>query len=57
MTSLLVSWDPPKKRNGELVGYIVTYETAEQNERKYGQDHLQIFNGRFIIEYILVQTK
>ncbi|XP_054261356.1 protein sidekick-like [Macrosteles quadrilineatus] len=33
MTSLLVSWDPPKKRNGELIGYIVTYETAEQNER------------------------
>ncbi|XP_075219912.1 sidekick cell adhesion molecule [Lycorma delicatula] len=33
MTSLLVSWDPPKKRNGELVGYIVTYETAEQNEK------------------------
>lgn len=33
MTSLLVSWNPPKKRNGELVGYIVTYETAEQNER------------------------
>lgn len=34
MTSLLVSWDPPKKRNGELIGYIVTYETAEQNERE-----------------------
>ncbi|XP_039293021.1 protein sidekick isoform X1 [Nilaparvata lugens] len=33
MTSLLVSWDPPKKRNGELVGYIVTYETAEQDEK------------------------
>ncbi|KAK9504659.1 hypothetical protein O3M35_010943 [Rhynocoris fuscipes] len=33
MTSLVVSWDPPKKRNGELRGYIVTYETAEQNDR------------------------
>ncbi|BES97569.1 Immunoglobulin V-set domain [Nesidiocoris tenuis] len=33
MTSLIVSWDPPKKRNGELIGYIVTYETAEQNDR------------------------
>ncbi|KAK3912682.1 Protein sidekick [Frankliniella fusca] len=33
MSSIKVSWDPPKKRNGELVGYIVTYETAEQNER------------------------
>lgn len=34
MSSVKVSWDPPKKRNGELVGYIVTYETAGQNERK-----------------------
>ena len=35
MSSIKVSWDPPKKRNGELMGYIVTYETAEQNERKF----------------------
>lgn len=35
MTSLRVSWEPPKLRNGEIVGYIVTYETAEQNDRKY----------------------
>lgn len=34
MTSLRVSWKPPKLRNGEIVGYIVTYETAEQNDRK-----------------------
>ncbi|KYM76056.1 Protein sidekick [Atta colombica] len=33
MTSLRVSWNPPKLRNGEIVGYIVTYETAEQNDR------------------------
>lgn len=33
MTSLIVTWEPPKKRNGELVGYIVTYETAEENDR------------------------
>ncbi|XP_039313553.1 protein sidekick isoform X8 [Solenopsis invicta] len=33
MTSLRVSWKPPKLRNGEIVGYIVTYETAEQNDR------------------------
>ncbi|XP_049831894.1 protein sidekick isoform X2 [Schistocerca gregaria] len=32
MSSLRVSWDPPKKRNGEIIDYIVTYETAEQNE-------------------------
>lgn len=34
MTSLRVSWEPPKLRNGKIVGYIVTYETAEQNDRK-----------------------
>lgn len=34
MNSLNVSWDPPKKRNGDILGYIVTYETTEQNERK-----------------------
>ncbi|XP_063923433.1 protein sidekick isoform X3 [Zophobas morio] len=33
MNSLLVSWDPPKKRNGDIVGYLVTYETTEENER------------------------
>jgi protein sidekick len=30
----MVLWDRPKKRNGEIIGYIVSYETAEQNERK-----------------------
>lgn len=34
MNSLRVSWDPPKKRNGEILGYIVTYETTEDNESK-----------------------
>jgi Fibronectin type III domain. len=34
MSSLMVSWDRPKKPNGEIIGYIVSYETAEQNERK-----------------------
>ncbi|XP_048507645.1 protein sidekick isoform X4 [Athalia rosae] len=33
MTSMRVTWDPPKMRNGEIVGYIVAYETAEQNDR------------------------
>ncbi|XP_051172890.1 protein sidekick isoform X3 [Leptopilina boulardi] len=33
MTNLRVSWEPPKMRNGEIIGYIVTYETAEQNDR------------------------
>lgn len=34
MNSLIVSWDPPRKRNGDIISYIVTYETAEENERK-----------------------
>lgn len=34
MNSLKVTWDPPIKRNGDIIGYIVTYETTEQNERK-----------------------
>lgn len=34
MNSLKVTWDPPIKRNGDIIGYIVTYETTEQNESK-----------------------
>ncbi|XP_030753162.1 protein sidekick isoform X1 [Sitophilus oryzae] len=33
MNSLMVMWDPPKKPNGDIIGYIVTYETTEENER------------------------
>lgn len=32
MNTLKVSWDPPVKPNGEILGYIVAYETAEQDE-------------------------
>lgn len=44
MTSLRVSWNPPKLRNGEIIGYVLTYETTEQNDRK-SPDHncLQLF--------------
>jgi len=28
-----VSWQSPKKRNGDIVGYIVTYETMGRNEQ------------------------
>ena len=35
MNTLKVSWDPPVKPNGEILGYIVAYETAEQDESKY----------------------
>ncbi|KAJ8687397.1 hypothetical protein QAD02_023191 [Eretmocerus hayati] len=33
LTSLKVSWDPPKMRNGLIVGYSVSYRTSEQNDR------------------------
>ncbi|XP_041447890.1 protein sidekick isoform X6 [Drosophila obscura] len=33
MQSLEVTWDPPKLLNGEIVGYLVTYETTEENEK------------------------
>ncbi|XP_050099535.1 protein sidekick isoform X2 [Anopheles aquasalis] len=33
MNSLLVSWEPPRKRNGLILGYIVAYETTEDNEK------------------------
>ncbi|XP_037889145.1 protein sidekick isoform X5 [Glossina fuscipes] len=33
MQSLKVSWDVPKFRNGEILGYLVTYETTEENEK------------------------
>ena len=41
MNTLKVSWDPPAKPNGEILGYIVAYETAEQDESK------KIFNWNF----------
>nr|NP_001284758.1 sidekick, isoform I [Drosophila melanogaster]AHN59229.1 sidekick, isoform I [Drosophila melanogaster] len=33
MQSLEVTWDPPKFLNGEILGYLVTYETTEENEK------------------------
>lgn len=33
MNSLVVSWAAPLYPNGEIIGYIVTYETTEDNEK------------------------
>ncbi|XP_041977027.1 protein sidekick isoform X3 [Aricia agestis] len=33
MNSLVVSWEPPRRRNGLIHSYLVTYETIEQDER------------------------
>ena len=35
MSTLKVSWDIPGSPNGEIVGYLVTYETSEQDESKF----------------------
>lgn len=35
MHSLRVSWTAPKMKNGEILGYIVTYETTEENDSTY----------------------
>ncbi|KAL3268776.1 hypothetical protein HHI36_007876 [Cryptolaemus montrouzieri] len=32
MNSLVVSWNPPKKPNGDIVSYAVTYVTTEEND-------------------------
>jgi len=39
MNTLKVGWDLPLKPNGEIIGYIVAYETAEQDESKNNQNY------------------
>lgn len=34
MTTLKVSWQVPEKPNGEILGYVVSYETTKQDESK-----------------------
>jgi len=47
MNTLKVSWDPPVKPNGEILGYIVAYETAEQDEN-YSKQVKQRVSERFL---------
>merc|ERR1719242_1531006 len=47
MNSLKVSWDSPEKPNGEILGYIVAYETAEQDEN-YSKQVKQRVSERFL---------
>lgn len=35
MQSMLVTWEPPKKKNGDILGYVVTYETTEENDSEF----------------------
>lgn len=50
MNSLLVSWTPPKKRNGDIIGYIVTYETTEQNEQFSKQVKQKVADTSLLIQ-------
>ena len=51
MSTLKVSWDLPIKSNGDILSYIVAYETAEQDESKYSFKKTVselILNGRYL---------
>ena len=52
MTSLKVSWEQPEKPNGEILGYIVSYETAKQDESKFKQKSF-FFATRLTIPFLL----
>ena len=51
MNSLKVSWDKPLQPNGEILGYIVAYETAKQDESKCRQfASKSLFSGRLLLD-------
>ncbi|XP_055390625.1 protein sidekick isoform X4 [Condylostylus longicornis] len=50
MQSLKVSWDPPKMKNGEILGYLVTYETTEENEKFSKQVKQKVTGTNLIIQ-------
>ncbi|XP_016844898.1 protein sidekick isoform X4 [Nasonia vitripennis] len=50
LTSLIVSWDPPKMRNGEIVGYVVSYKTSEQNDRFSKQVRQKVTETNLLIQ-------
>uniref|UniRef100_A0A0K2T3X4 Protein sidekicklike [Megachile rotundata] n=1 Tax=Lepeophtheirus salmonis TaxID=72036 RepID=A0A0K2T3X4_LEPSM len=47
MDTLKVTWDVPNKPNGEILGYLVSYETAEQDEN-YSKQVKQRVTERFL---------
>ncbi|XP_037934636.1 protein sidekick isoform X4 [Teleopsis dalmanni] len=50
MQSLKVSWDVPKFRNGEILGYLVTYETTEENEKFSKQVKQKVSNTNLLVQ-------
>ncbi|XP_052901229.1 protein sidekick isoform X2 [Anopheles moucheti] len=50
MNSLTVSWDVPRKRNGLILGYIVAYETTEDNEKFSKQVKQKVSGTNLIVQ-------
>ncbi|XP_044015450.1 protein sidekick isoform X2 [Aphidius gifuensis] len=50
MTSMIVTWEPPKFKNGDINGYIVTYETAVQNDKFSKQVKQTVTNTSFLVQ-------
>ncbi|XP_058794092.1 protein sidekick isoform X3 [Phymastichus coffea] len=50
LTSLRVTWDPPKMRNGEIVGYVVSYKTSEQNDRFSKQVRQKVTETNLLVQ-------
>ncbi|XP_014211856.1 protein sidekick [Copidosoma floridanum] len=50
LTSLRVSWDPPKLRNGEIVGYFVSYQTAVPNDRFSKQVKQKVVETNLLVQ-------
>uniref|UniRef100_A0A182RPJ4 Protein sidekick n=1 Tax=Anopheles funestus TaxID=62324 RepID=A0A182RPJ4_ANOFN len=50
MNSLTVSWDVPRRRNGLILGYIVAYETTEDNEKFSKQVKQKVTSTNLIVQ-------
>ena len=57
MNTLKVEWDDPLKPNGEIVGYLVTYETSEQDESESKEMWKNCFATIFIFICHLYRCK
>uniref|UniRef100_A0A182KGT8 Fibronectin type-III domain-containing protein n=1 Tax=Anopheles christyi TaxID=43041 RepID=A0A182KGT8_9DIPT len=50
MNSLTVSWELPRKSNGHIIGYIVAYETTEDNEKFSKQVKQKVIGTSLIVQ-------
>lgn len=49
MNSLKVSWNPPKYKNGDIVGYVVSYETTQDDEKFSKQVKQKVVDTELVI--------